>query len=253
MNKLVLLLYALVLAGCATITSAESDETARLHMQIAVENIKNENYPVALKELLIAEKYSPNNPYVQANLGLVYFMREKYELAEKHYLKSISIKSDFTESKNNLARAYIEIGQYTKAKNLLDEVLADLTYSNYSKAQANYGILQFKLKNYPIAITYLKKSLEFDRNNCFTHVYLGRTYLEAQDTKVAIAQLDKAISFCEQINADEAHYYSAIAYYRDNQKEKAKFRFSELLRIYPNGAHSEKARKMLELIKKGGL
>lgn len=250
MNKLFILLFSLNLFSCATKSSPEKNVTAELHFNIANEYLKKENYPVALKELLIAEDLNPDNPMIQANLGLVYFMRERYELAEKHYKKAISIRPDFTDAKNNLGRAYVEIGQFRLAEALLKEVLEDLTYIDFPKAYANYGVLEFKRKNYASAITYFKKSLERDRENCYTQVYLGRSYLELKDISYASMQLDKAIPFCQQIESDEAHFYSAIALYRNNQKDKAKFRFEELIRLFPSGYNNEKAQKMLELLKK---
>lgn len=242
-----------VLFGCATQNSKENDKLANLHLNLAAEYIKAENYPLALKELLIAEELNPNDPFVNANLGLVYFMRERYELAEKYYRKAILIKPDFTDAKNNLGRAYVEIGKYKQAEVLLNEVLQDLTYTGFTKAYANYGILEFKQKKYTNAITYLKKSLERDRENCYTQVFLGRCYLELNDKAFAITQLDKAIPLCLAIDSDEAHFYSAIALYRNNEKDKSKLRFEELLRRFPSGNSAEKAQKMLELVKKDAL
>lgn len=241
------------LFSCASTPSLEKEEFANLHMQLAVESIKNENYPEALKELFKAEEYSPNNPYVHANLGYVYFMREKYELSEKHYLRAISIMPTFSEAKNTLARIYIELDDYKKALELLIQVQADLTYPNYPKTSAHLGLLEFKQKNYSQALVHFKKSLEKDRDNCATQVFLGRTYLELKELDSSITTLDKAIFFCEQSGSDEAHYYSAIALYRSGQKDRAKFKFEELIRIFPQGKNLEKAQKMLALIKKGGL
>lgn len=255
MHKLVFALFLTFgLLSCRTSSvSDDKKETADLHLQIANEYIKGENYPLALKELMIAQDLSPDNPAVQANLGLVYFARERYELAEKHYKRAIKIKPDFTDAKNNLGRVYLEIGQYRLAEEMLTDVLADLTYVDFPKAFANYGILEFKRKKYNEAITYFKKSLERDRENCFTQVYLGRSYLELKETTLAVSQLEKALPFCQQIESDEALFYSAIALYRNNQKEKAKFRFEDLVKAYPNGYNNEKAQKMLQLIKKGGI
>lgn len=255
MHKLIIALFLVfIILGCRTTpVTDEKKETSDLHLQIANEYIKAENYPLALKELLIAEDISPENPTVQANLGLVYFMRERYELAEKHYKKSIKLKPDFTDAKNNLGRVYLEIGQYRLAEEMLKDVLADLTYVDFPKAYANYGILEFKRKKYSEAIAFFKKSLARDRENCFTQVYLGRSYLELKDNALAVAQLEKALPFCQQIESDEALFYSAIALYRNNQKEKAKFRFEDLIKAYPSGYNNEKAQKMLQLIKKGGI
>ena len=208
---------------------------------------------MALKELLISEELDPSNSETQAQLGLVYFMRERYELSEKHYRRALSLRPDFTDAKNNLARSYIELGQFKKAEVALKEVLSDLTYNDYPRALANYGVLEFRKKNYPKAVEYLKKSLERDRENCFTQVFLGRSYLEMQDLSTAVKQLDRAVGFCVPIDNDEAHYYAAISYLRDKQKEQARLRFEELVKLFPNGPHAEKSRKALELIDKGAL
>lgn len=254
MIKIAALYIVLIFTGCATTKSLpEKTELAELHLQIGTDYLKKESYPLALKELLIAEDLNPNNAMIQANLGLVYFMRERYELSEKHYRKAISLNPKFTDAKNNLSRAFIEIGQYRQAEILLKDVLADLTYIDFPKAYANYGVLEFKRNNYASATEYFKKSLERDRENCYTHVYYGRSYLELKDTNYAVILLEKAIPFCNQIEVDEALFYSAIALYRNNQKDKARLRFEELIRLYPAGYNNEKSQKMLALLKKGTL
>jgi|SRR3989338_1116025 len=251
----IMMIFALCLfgLGCATKPSTEKDELASLHMDIAVSHIQKDNLPLALKELLIAEDLSPKNAAIQSNLGLVYFLRERFELSERHYLKAIMLRPNYTEAKNNLARAYIEVGQYRKAEPLLNEALQDLTFVDYPSVYANYGVLEFKRKNYSKAKEFLKKSLASDRENCLTHVYLGRTHLELKELILATDQLEKSISFCKPIGVDEAHYYAALAYYRNHQRDKAMVRFEELIALFPMGKHSDRAKQMLALIKKGTL
>ncbi len=253
--KLVLLFVALstFFSACATGTRPEYRDTAELHMQIAISHIQKDNLPLALKELLIAEDLDPRNPVIHSNLGLVYFLRERFELSERHYLQAISYQPDYTEAKNNLARVYIENGQFKKAEPYLREALEDLTYPEYAAIYANYGILEFKRKKYQSAKSFLKKSLESDRENCVTHVYLGRSFLELKELSPATDQLEKAISFCRPVGFDEAHYYAAVAFYRNNQRDRAMVRFEELIKIFPNGPHFEKAKQMLAIIKKGTL
>lgn len=233
--------------------TSKRQEEANLHMQIAVSHIQNQNYPMALKELMTAEDLAPNNASIESNLGLVYFLREHYDMAEKHYLKSISIRNDFTEAKNNLARVYIEVGQLTKAEPLLKDALKDLTFSEYYLIYVNYGILEFKQKNYTASKMYLKKALELDRENCQAHLYLGRNYLDTVEVSLAADQLEKAISFCQPQGVDDAHYYAALAHFRNKQRDRAIVRFEELIQIFPTGKYNEKAKKMLDLIKKGNL
>lgn len=245
--------FLFLICGCTTVNNPQRQEAANLHMQIGVSYLEKANYPMALKELMTAEDLAPNNAAIESNLGLVYFLRERYDLAEKHYLKSIALRKNFTESKNNLARVYIEIGQYQKAEPLLKEALQDLTFNDYPLVYVNYGVLEFKQKKYATSKIYLKKALEIDRENCQAHIYLGRDYLDGDEASLAADQLEKAITFCQPLGIDEAHYYAAMAHYRNNQRDRAIVRFEELIQLFPSGKHSEKAKKMLDLIKKGTL
>jgi tetratricopeptide (TPR) repeat protein len=63
---------------------------------------------------------------IQNSLGLTYFMREKFELSIKHFRNAIILDPKFTDARNNLARAYSEVGKYAEAQKELDIVLADL-------------------------------------------------------------------------------------------------------------------------------
>lgn len=246
------LFHCLFFAGCTSVSN-EHNEVADLHSQIAIGHIQKENYPLALKELLIAQEINPRDAAVQSNLGHVYFMRQRLDLAEDHYKRAIILQPTFTDAKNNLARVYIEGSQYRQAENLLKEVLTDLTYVDFPRAYANYGILEFNRKNFKRALSYFKKSLENDRENCITQVYVGRTYLELKENMLAVSQLEKAVGFCVPFDIEDAHYYSAIALFRNGQKDRSIFRFEELLKLYPNSKFVDRSQKMLEVLKKGAL
>lgn len=252
MTRFVLIIFtSALLASCASRQVEQNEKVkADLHMQIAISYMNSGRYPQALTELLQAEEIDPQDAVVQSNLGYVYYMRESYELAENHFKKAISLKPNFSDAKNSLARVYIETGDYKKAESLLKEVLNDLTYVDYTKAYINYALLQFKRKNYSLAADYFKKVLEKDRENCLAQVYLGRCYMESGDLGLAVPQLEKAVPFCRRTGSDEAHFYSAIALYRNHQIELAKYRFEEMLKLFPSGNNYDKGQKMLELIKK---
>jgi type IV pilus assembly protein PilF len=240
------------LVSCAGTKRTEEENAikADLNLQIAMSYIKSGNYPLALKQLLIAEELNPKSEVVQVHLGFVYYLRESYELAEKHYQKALRLKPDFSEAKNLMARMYIDTNRYNQAEELLQQIIQDLTYQDFPKAYGHYGLLEFKRKKYSAAVPHLKKSLERDRENCETNVLLGRSYLEMDQLALAVPQLDKSIPFCMSLESDEAHYYSAIALYRAGQKSKSRFRFEELTKLFSNGKHYEKAQKMLEIIRK---
>lgn len=249
--KWISLAFALFIAGCVT-TQKQADQAA-LHLQLAVSLIQQQNYPVALQELLTAQDLDPQNADTQAYLGYVYFMRERIDLAEKHFKKAISLNPKFSDAKNNLARVYIETSRPKEAEVLLKEILEDYTYTNFPRAYFNYGLLEFNRKNYRTSLGYFTKTIQQDRENCLAHVYIGRNYLELKQAAVAVEELNKAINFCQPAEIDDAHYYNAIALFRNNQKDLATIRFQELLKIYPSGKNRESAKKMLDVIKKGNL
>jgi len=126
-----------------------------------------------------------------------------------------------------------------------------LTYPAFPKAYVNYGLAKFNQNQFPEAAVLFKKALETDKSSCLGHFYLGRSLLETQDNKTAAIALDRAIHFCGEILSDEPQYYSALSYYRLEQKQKAVARFEEMIKTYPNGKNSEKAKQLLALIKEG--
>lgn len=246
----VLFLSALSFTGCVT-DSLVQKEKSSLHLQIGVGHLNKQNYPAALRELLIAQDLDPANPIVQNNLGLTYFFRERYDLAERHLLKAVSLSSNYTEARNNYARLLIEIKKYKLAEEQLDLVLNDLTYPGFVKAYNNYGLSKFNQKQYADAKIYFKKAFDFEKDNCLAYNYYGRSALELGETQLSVQFLDKAINFCDRALTDEPNFYSALAYYRLGQKSKALARFEELIKLYPDGIYKDKAVRMSELIKKG--
>lgn len=240
--------FCALLLNCA---SSEKKEKADLHLRIGLSHYESQNYPMALKEFLEAERLDPDNSLIQNNLGLAYFIRERYEEAEKHVRKALSLNKDYTEARNNLSRILIERGKYTEAEAELQLVLADLTYTGLEKAYVNLGLAQFHQKKFSNAQQSFLKAVQSNRESCIGTTYLGRSYFELKNYQRASEILDQAIGYCHKNFYDEPHYYSALSYYRMGQSAKSVARFEEIIKIYPNGEYREKSRAMLDLIKKG--
>lgn len=250
MSKLLIVLCAVLIAGCAS-SSKQNEERSDLYLTMATSHIESGNYPFALRDLLSAEQLNPKNPIVQNNLGLVYFLRERYEQSEKHLKKAIELKKDYSEARNNLARLYIEIGRFAEAEAQISVVLDDLTYAAPEKAYINLGLSKFNQKQYPAAVKGFEKALTTQSDSCVANTYRGRSFFEMKDYPRATQALDRAIGFCQKDLYDEPHYYSALAYYRNGDKSKAIARFEELIKYYPNGKFRDKSIGMLDLIRKG--
>lgn len=243
-----LALACLMLGGCASFS--EDKEMARLHLQIGTSQLENGNYPQAIEELLKAEKFDSSDAVIQNNLGLAYLVRERYNEAEQHIRKAVSLRSDYSDARNNLAQVLNEQGKYKEAIPVAQVVIDDLTYPNPEKPLITQGISNFKLGQFQAAQNLFSKSLKIQRDNCLANTYLGRCYYEKKQYKQAAESLDQAASYCQKMQFDEPQYYSGLAYYQLGEKEKATHRLEQLIKLYPQGQYSDKSKIMLETIRR---
>lgn len=247
---MIICLSLLVLVSCVS-TRSKDREKAELYLRMGTSQIESGNYPQALRDLLNAEELDSENPVIQNNLGLVYFLRERFDLAEKHIENAVKLDPKYSEARNNLSRVYLELGKFSEAEKQVKVVIDDLTYPNPEKAYINLGLIKFNQKKYPAAREAFRHALKNSPDDCIAHTYFGRTYFEEKNYSLATEALDRAIAFCQSSLYDEPHYFSAVAYYRLGDRSKATARFEELVKYYPSGKYREKAKGMLELIQKG--
>jgi len=245
----VILLSAL-LSACSTFVSSEDREMAREHLQVGTTQLQSGNYPQALSTLLTAEKLDPENAVIQNYLGLAYLMRDRADLGEIHVRKALAIQSNYTDARNNLSSILNERSKYQESIVEAKIVIQDLTYNAPEKPYINLGTAQFKLGQYKEARESFLKAIEYQRDNCLANSYYGRSLFELKDYKKAADALDRAVGFCKRSQFDEPHYYSALTYFELGQKDKSEARFEEMIRIYPNGEYIDKAKNMLETIRR---
>ncbi len=239
-------IFLLFLAGCGSSSkSGDPKEYARLHLQIGTTLLAQKNYPGALKELLEAEKLDPNNPVIQNNLGVAYFVRKEINLAEKHLKRAMTLDSSYSEARNNYGLLLVEKQDYPAALTQFKVVSKDLIYPQPEKARVNVGICYFHLKNYSAAEQAFLNAIDINRNFCTAWTYLGRTLMEKKKMDEATQRLDQAVSICKNSDAGEADYYSAIAYSQIGEKERAVARLEAIIDKDPSGVFAEKSRKFL--------
>ena len=236
-------------SACATWGPVDT-EKAELHLRMGTSLLENASYPQALSELLKAEQFDDSNPVIQNNLGLTYFARDRFELAEKHLRKAIELKPDYTDAKNNLGRVLIEENKFPEAEKFLHEAMQDLTFTSPEKPVLNLGLSAFRQKKFRPAKALLLKALEYQRSNCLGQTLYGRSLFELKEFANAASSLDRAVGFCQNGQGDEPQYFGALAYYQLGESRKAIARLEEIIRIYPNGRYRDRARTMLETMRK---
>jgi Tfp pilus assembly protein PilF len=233
--------------GCISAGATKKDY-ADLHFRVGSSQLEKGNFPEALKELLQAESYETKEPLIYNNLGLAYFMLERYEQSEVNFRKALALDKTFTDSRNNLSRVLIERGKYKEAREQIKIVLEDLTYTQPGKVFINLGLSYFKEQKYSEAKDAFLKAVSYDRESCLAQNYYGRSLLEMKDSEKAIQALDKASGYCLKVNYDEPIYFSAIAYYRMGDRIKAQARLETL--VQKNSPFKDKAESMLDILRK---
>lgn len=246
-RQLLLVVFILTLVGCQT--TSQDPKTALLYMDLGVNHLTKGVKEDALAAFLKAEKLDERNQEIQNYLGLTYLLFKKYSLASKHFQNALSLDNEYTEARNNLARALIEQGHEERARKELEIVFADLTYKNLAAANLNLGYSYFKQQRYREAIPYLEKSLRMHKNSCFAMSLYARSYSEIKDYKRSLPLFDLAMPLCQKINYDEAHYYGALAYFKSGQRTKGIALMNETILLYNQGDYEKKSREMLELMK----
>jgi type IV pilus assembly protein PilF len=244
-----ILIFSFLLSACGTFNSADK-KTAELELQLGTSQLQSGNYPQALTSLLRAEKLDPESAVIQNNLGLAYYVREHFTEAEAHLRNAIKLQENYSDAHNNLGRTLIELGDYSQAVAELNIAAKDLTYPTPEKPLINLGVAYFKMKKYETAMTYLGKALNIQRDNCMAHNYYGRSLYELKSYPKAAQELDHAASFCQRTMFDEPLYYSALSYYEIGQRDLAMDRLGTLMKLYPNGKYIDRAKSMLEMMRK---
>lgn len=214
--------------------------TAELHLQIGTGHLMKSRYPDAIRELRIAEEMDPDNAIVQNHLAIALYARQQLADAEKHLLRALDIKPDYSEARNNLGRLLIDAKKYDRAIDELKTVISDLTYNQPERAHTNLALAYLRMKNYKLAQKSAEAALNLSRSDCIAKGLLGQIFYYQKQYALAATNLDTAVELCK--NLDEAHYFGALSYLSMGEREKARARMKELISLYPESHFSDKAR-----------
>lgn len=242
---LLLLLVGISSAGCVP-TLSDSNK-ASYHFQMGESYLRENNITAALIELSEAEKITPEDPNLLNFLGLVYYRKGKFEIAEQKYLKAIQLKPQFSDARNYLAVNYMDMKRWDDAIFQLRLVNDDLFYQNQESAQINLGLAYLGKGDTQKALEVLRTAITGYPRNPQARVALGRTYFALERNDMAIDEFNKAAELAKgYINP---YYYLGLAYLKNNNKEAARDAFREVVRLSPDSAIGRQAKEHLDLLR----
>jgi len=136
-----------------------------------------------------AASTSPHSPLAHRNLGAIYYLDKKLDLAETEYKKSLELNSQELMVHNNLGLIYMDKGQFDQAE---EEYKKELTINPYyDNAHFNLGLLYFKLGKTKEAEKFWQKTIEINPDYFDAYQNLAILYYQQKDIPQAIYYLNQ--------------------------------------------------------------
>lgn len=242
---LALLSVSLLNGGCAMGEAARNK--ASYHYQMGLSYLGENNVTGALVELTEAEKLNPDDPEVLNYLGLAYYRKSKFDLAEQKYLRAIALKPGYSEARNNLGVDYLELKRWDDAVYHLKMVTEDIFYQGQEAAGINLGLAYFGKGDYPKALSVLRSAVGNNPRNPRARVNLGKVYFALDKFELAIMEFARAAELARDYA--NAHYNLGLAYLKTKDNKAAVAAFREVLRIAPDSELGQLSREYLDLLK----
>jgi len=241
----VVLAVVLLFAGCAM--DYENKQKAKRHVDMATAQFHSGNYTAALKELLEAEKLTPDDPQVHYYLALAYAGKGMNDEAVRQAKKAVELKPDYSEAHNDLGKLYFSMGQYDRAIESFNRALANPLYESPSFPLYNMGRAYYMKGDYMMALAKYDEAVTREPSTPimpFIEKDRGMASLKAGYTNKAITHLKKSIELLP--NLAEAHYWLGEAYLTLKNRRDAASEFKTVIKLAPDSDFARKAKQRLD-------
>jgi Tfp pilus assembly protein PilF len=227
---------ALALAGCASpsVKKFTRLDKARALVDAAAASIKDADYTGAFQFLKQAEDLESDLPELHHTRAVVYYTQKQFDLAIESARKSVSLSEEFRDGWTTLGRIQMEIGKFQDAEASLQKAVEDLSFRDVFKGFTNLGILHYRQGDFAKAEDAFQRSMRIDPlRSCYAHYYMGHIQLKRGDL---IAATDSYRRAAERLCSgfQDAHLAHGIVLQRRKEFGKAREKFIELAKLFPN-------------------
>ncbi|HEU0264914.1 MAG TPA: tetratricopeptide repeat protein [Geobacterales bacterium] len=232
----------LLTAGCAM--SEANRRQASYHYQMGLSFLGEGNATRALVEFTEAERLTPNDPQLLNYLGVTYFYKKRYDLAEQKLLRAIKLRPNYSEARNYLGVNYLEMGRWDDAIAQFKVVSEDLFYQNSEVAVINMGLAYYGKGDYTAAQSLLTGVVAEHPDIPQAHVSLARVYMAMDKHNMAVSELQRAL----ELNKDyaDAYFYLGQVYLKGGNRQAASLAFRETIRLTPDSEKGQQSRQYID-------
>ncbi|MCX5856994.1 MAG: tetratricopeptide repeat protein [Deltaproteobacteria bacterium] len=245
---LAILLASFMLTAC--LKTPWDYEQAGIHMNLGMAYIESNQYNPALKELLEAEKYTPEDARIHFYLGMAYHAKGLSNKAIAEFNRAIDLKPDYSEAHNFLGILYTNAGQWDMAIAAYNKALTNIVYDTPAAALYNMGWAYYQKGDYSMAMSKYYEALSREPNTVLMPIIeknMGLASLRLDQVDEAIQHFKKAAAVVP--NYIEAQYWLAECYAKKKNWEEAITQFQTLAKAAPESEYGIKAQKRLNDLK----
>ena len=217
--------------ACAGQQAQHDKDLAATTREIGEAYMRQGDFTSALRELIKAEQFDPEDHFVHNDLGLVYMAKKMMPDAITHFKRAIELKPGYTPARNNLGSAYLAIEEWDLAIATFKEITKDALYATPQFPLSNLGFAYFNKKDYNTALNYYREALKLQPDMLNALVGSGRTYLAMNQGRQAQRYLERAVKLSPK--TAEIHYYLAEAYLLTGQTAQARASYETVIDLAP--------------------
>jgi Tfp pilus assembly protein PilF len=240
-----LAVLSMMFAGCTS--DFELKEKAKGHIRIGEANLQAGQYTQALKELLEAEKLTPDDPRVYYDLGIAYERKGFIDESIKAFQKAIALKPDYSEAQNYLGTLYLTRGRYDEAVQLFNRALANPLYPTPSVALYNRGRALRAMGDERAAYASFSEAIRKEPNSFLVPILeLNLGVIDYQGGSYAEAERHLARSVERAPDLAEGYYWLGMAQMQLRKRNEAAESFKKSIQLAPESEWATKSRENLK-------
>lgn len=248
-NLLIVVLCAAILL-CSCTNTPWHKEQAEIFLNKGISLIELGQYNSALKDLLEAEKYSPNDHRVHYFLGMAYLGKGMKERAAEEFQEAVSLKEDYSEAHNYLGALYLDMQLWDKAIEEFNKALANPIYDTPVMPLYNSGWAYYNKKNYSAALAKYRQALSADPATMLRpqiEKNIGLIYYDQANILEAMQHFKKSVELDPLLY--DVHFLLAECYLKVQNADMAKKSLQTVIKLSPNSSFGQRAKTYLQSLK----
>jgi type IV pilus assembly protein PilF len=248
-NLLIVILCAAILL-CSCTNTPWHKEQAEIFLNKGISLIELGQYNSALKDLLEAQKYSPDDHRVHYFLGMAYLGKGMKERAAEEFQEAVSLKENYSEAHNYLGALYLDMQLWDKAIEEFNKALANPIYDTPVMPLYNSGWAYYNKKDYSAALAKYRQALNTDPATMLRpqiEKNIGLIYFDQNNIHEAMQHFKKSLELNSSLY--DVQFLLGECYVKIKDTEKAKKAFQTVIKLSPQSSFGQKAKSYLQSLK----